>query len=158
VNIQQWLQSLEPYVPLFQTLITSLLLVIVFFLLRKRADALLKAFEKRIDEGSAFKIGGVEFKENSFIRKTADIKQKVEIFGNPDRFELLFKAQSDTWVKSTKAMNVPGGCLVQVSSEQLNPDGSRNIAEALAFVPGVSVRTENPGNPDGGRYLDENTS
>jgi hypothetical protein len=82
----------------------------------------------------------------------------VELFGNPDRLQLLFKAQSDTWSKSTKAMEVPGGCLVQVSSEQRNPDGSWSIAEAVTFVPGVSVFMQDPENPRAGRYLDKSTS
>ena len=67
----------------------------------------------------------------------------VEFFGNPDSFALLCKAssQKEGWMKSTKAMEIPGvGCLVQVTTQQLSPDGnSYALAEALTFVPGVQV-------------------
>ena len=42
-------------------------------------------------------------------------------------------------MKSTKAMELPGGCLVQVTTQQRNPDGSYVVAEALEFVPSVRV-------------------
>jgi hypothetical protein len=58
------------------------------------------------------------------------------VFGNVDSFQLLFKASSKTegWMKSTKAMEVPGGCVVRVTTQQAS-----SIAEALTFVPGVRV-------------------
>ncbi len=63
------------------------------------------------------------------------------VFGDGDVFELVSKAssQSEGWMKSTKAMNVPGGCVVQVTTQQRNPDGSYALAEAVCFVPGVEV-------------------
>ena len=43
-------------------------------------------------------------------------------------------------MKSTKAMEIPEvGCVVQVTTQQRNPDGSYAVAEALTFVPGVEV-------------------
>lgn len=42
-------------------------------------------------------------------------------------------------MKSTKAMQVPGGCVVQVTTQQKNPDGSYSVAEALTYVPGVKI-------------------
>jgi len=39
-------------------------------------------------------------------------------------------------MKSTKAMLVPGGTVIQVTTQQRNPDGSYAVAEALTFVPG----------------------
>lgn len=61
--------------------------------------------------------------------------------GNVDMFQLLCKASSlrEGWMKSTKAMQVPGGCVVQVTTQQRNPDGSYAVAEALTFVPGVRI-------------------
>lgn len=85
------------------------------------------------------------------VTETEDLGAAVATFGDPDRFQLLFKANGKTWEKSTKAMELPGGCLVQVSTDELNPDGSRSVAEALAFVPGVKVVDE-VGRT--GRYLD----
>lgn len=65
----------------------------------------------------------------------------IKVVGNGDAFQLLCKAssQAEGWMKSTKAMQVAGGCLVQVSTQQRNPDGSYAVAEALTFVPGVYV-------------------
>ena len=76
----------------------------------------------------------------------------VVIFGNGDMFQLLCKAssQKEGWMKSTKAMTVPGGAVVQVTTQQRNPNGSYAVAEALTFVPGVAVADD----PDhGGRRL-----
>ena len=72
------------------------------------------------------------------VEKVSD----VEIFGNGDLFQLLSKASSEKqgWMKSTKAMNVTGvGCVVQVTTQQKNINGTCSIAEAVTFVPGVKV-------------------
>jgi hypothetical protein len=66
----------------------------------------------------------------------------ISVFGNGDAFRLLCKASSQEqgWMKSAKAMAIPGaGCLVQVTTQQRNPDGSYAVAEALTFVPGVEI-------------------
>lgn len=63
-------------------------------------------------------------------------------FGDGDTFQLICKAssQAEGWMKSTKAMQIDGvGCVVQVTTQQKNPDGSYSVAEALTFVPGVRV-------------------
>lgn len=72
-------------------------------------------------------------------RETKDIK----VYGDGDTFVLLCKASSaaEGWMKSTKVCNVDGGCIVQVSTQQRNPDGSYSVAEALSFVPGVHIDT-----------------
>jgi len=86
----------------------------------------------------------------------ADTRDKVAdviVIGNGDMFELLCKAFSENqgWMKSAKAMKIPGvGCVVQVTTQQCNPDGSYAVAEAITFVPGVrTVPDEN-----GGRKLE----
>lgn len=69
----------------------------------------------------------------------------IKIFGNGDTFELICKASSNEqgWMKSTKACEIPGvGCIVQVTTQQKNPDGSYSLAEALTFVPGVILERE----------------
>ena len=65
----------------------------------------------------------------------------IRVVGNGDMFRLLCKASSDTegWMKSTKACEVHGGCIVQVTTQQRNADGSYAVAEALSFVPGVKI-------------------
>ena len=61
--------------------------------------------------------------------------------GNGDMFRLLCKASSENegWMKSTKAMELPTGCVVQVTTQQRNPDGSYSIAEAITFVPHMRI-------------------
>ena len=78
--------------------------------------------------------------------KTSDIK----VFGDGDAWKLICKAssKSEGWMKSTKAMEVPGaGCLVQVTTQQLNEDGTYSIAEAVTFVPGTCIDEQT--DPDG---------
>jgi len=76
----------------------------------------------------------------------------IGCFGNGDMFRLLCKAysQAEGWMKSTKAMEVPGGCVVQVKTHQRNHDGTNAVAEAVTFVPGVKITAD----PEfGGRKL-----
>lgn len=71
----------------------------------------------------------------------------LKVFGDGDTFALLCKASSQEqgWMKSTKVCNLPNGCLVQVTTQQENPDGSYSVAEALSFVPDVNMdRTAEP--------------
>lgn len=78
----------------------------------------------------------------------------IQVFGNGDMFQLLCKAssQAEGWIKSTKAMEIPKvGCVVQVTTQQRNPDGSYAVAEALTFVPGVGIKTSR--DPDTGDAL-----
>jgi hypothetical protein len=88
---------------------------------------------------------------NSDESATRDNVSDVEVFGNTDMFKLLCKASSkkEGWMKSTKAMQVSGGCVVQVTTQQRNPDGSYAVAEALTFVPDVKVVEDE----NGGRKL-----
>lgn len=74
---------------------------------------------------------------------TKNVKD-VQFWGNGDTFQLICKASSESegWMKSTKAMEVPGGCVVQVTTQQRNPDGSYALAEAVTFVPGVTIATK----------------
>ena len=65
----------------------------------------------------------------------------LKVYGDGDTFALLCKASSQEqgWMKSTKVCNVVGGCIVQVTTQQKNPDGSYAVAEALTYVPGVQI-------------------
>ena len=71
----------------------------------------------------------------------------IVVFGNGDLFQLLCKASSEKegWMKSTKAMETPLGCVVQVTTQQRNNDGSYAIAEALTFVPSVKIINDEHG-------------
>ena len=76
----------------------------------------------------------------------------IVVFGNGDMFQLLCKAssQDEGWMKSTKAMEVGHGCVVQVTTQQKNNDGTYSIAEALTYVPGVEITEDTE---HGGRKL-----
>ncbi len=61
----------------------------------------------------------------------------LKVFGNPDMWQLLTKASSTSegWMRSTKALEVPGaGCFIQVSTQKHN-----NVAEAICFVRGIEI-------------------
>lgn len=74
------------------------------------------------------------------VASVQDAKSKVPdlvVRGNGDMFQLLCKASSEAknWMKSTKAMEIPGvGCVVQVTTQQ-----GDNVAEALCFVPNCTI-------------------
>lgn len=83
-------------------------------------------------------------RKNLYNYDISDVAQNVpdiKVVGNGDMFRLLCKASSriEGWMKSSKAMEVPGGCVVQTTTQQKNQDGSYSIAEALTFVPGVKL-------------------
>ena len=75
------------------------------------------------------------------ITSGEDAKKKVLdiVFwgGNPDMWQLITKAssKSEGWMRSTKALELPHGCLINVSTQV-----SGAIAEALEFVPGVKIK------------------
>lgn len=75
----------------------------------------------------------------------------IAVVGNGDMFRLLCKASSaaEGWMKSTKAMQTPHGCVVQVTTQQRNIDLTYSVAEALTFVPGVEIADD----INGGRML-----
>ena len=89
---------------------------------------------------------------NSDASGTRKNVSDVTFYGNGDMFQLLCKASSknEGWMKSTKAMTVPGGAVVQVTTQQRNLDGSYALAEALTFVPRATV-VDDP--QHGGRRL-----
>jgi hypothetical protein len=81
---------------------------------------------------------------NSDVSGARENVSDIQVVGDGDMFQLLCKASSEEegWMKSTKAMQVPGGCVVQVTTQQRNADGSYAVAEALTFVPEVAIRDD----------------
>jgi len=80
--------------------------------------------------------------QNSDTSKAKVNVPDIKVFGDGDLFQLISKASSENegWMKSTKAMQIGTmGCLVQVTTQQRNPDGSYSVAEALTYVPGARV-------------------
>lgn len=102
-----------------------------------------------IDTGDDNLVIGSDFVGELSIKKTlhnSDISgakknvPDIKVFGDGDLFKLIAKISSEKegWMKSTKAMEIPHvGCVVQVTTQQRNPDGSYAVAEAVTFVPGV---------------------
>ena len=67
------------------------------------------------------------------------LKEKVSdviVHGNPGRWVCTSKASSKEqgWMKSTKVLQLPAGCLVQVSTQQ-----GDNVAEALTYAIGTTI-------------------
>lgn len=71
----------------------------------------------------------------------------IKIFGDEELWVLICKASSESegWMKSTKAMQLPRGCLIQVTTQQRNLDGSYSVAEALTYAPDVSIMGDDSG-------------
>ena len=73
---------------------------------------------------------------NSNVSEAKKNVSDLIVYGEGDVFKLLSKAssKSEGWMKSTKAMQVPTGCVIQVTTQQ-----GDHVAEALTFVPGVKL-------------------
>jgi hypothetical protein len=65
----------------------------------------------------------------------------IVFWGDGDTWKLISKASSENegWMKSTKAVQLNEGCLVQVTTQQRNPDGSYSLAEAVTFAPKARI-------------------
>ena len=66
----------------------------------------------------------------------------IEFWGDSQTFVLISKASSkeEGWMKSTKAMQTGNSVVLQVTTQQRNPDGSYVIAEALTTIPLSRIR------------------
>ena len=71
---------------------------------------------------------------------TKNVKD-IMFWGDGDIFKLISKAssQDEGWMKSTKAMDVGNGVVIQVTTQQRNEDNSYSVAEAITFVPNVKI-------------------
>ena len=75
---------------------------------------------------------------NTDISGTSKNVPDVVVFGNGDAWKLLCKAssQKEGWMKSTKVLDIGNNhSVIQVTTQQRNPDGSYTIAEAITHVP-----------------------
>lgn len=79
---------------------------------------------------------------NTTASQAKDNVKDIIFWGDGNMWKLLGKASSknEGWMKSSKAMEVPHGCVVQVTTQQ----GS-NVAEAVTFVPGVKIEETKEG-------------
>jgi len=77
---------------------------------------------------------------NTTASSTKENVKDVQFWGDSDTWKLICKAWSEEeeWMKSTKAMEIPGaGCMVQVSTQN-----EELIAEAVTFVPGAKIKED----------------
>jgi hypothetical protein len=98
-----------------------------------------------------FKDNNMKTLGNTTVNAAKKNVSDLVIYGNGDTFKLICKAssQKEGWMKSTKAMEIPGvGCVIQVTTQQAalvghmrRPTQEINyaVAEALTFVPGVQI-------------------
>jgi len=78
---------------------------------------------------------------NTCSNRTIENVSDVTFWGNRDTFKLISKASSEKegWMKSTKAMQCGNSVVVQVTTQQRNPDGSYAVAEAVTTVPNAVI-------------------
>lgn len=81
--------------------------------------------------------------DNTNVSEAKENVSDIKVFGNGDLFQLICKASSKEqgWMKSTKAMPTKQGVVIQVTTQQ-----GENVAEALTFVPGAIIQTDENGN------------
>ena len=81
--------------------------------------------------------------DNTNVAEAKANVSDIKVFGNGDLFQLIAKVSSKEqgWMKITKAMQTPMGCVIQVTTQQ-----NDHVAEALTFVPGASIKVDDNGN------------
>lgn len=142
--MNEFLEAADGYVGLISTILWVCLVAFLVCAFREQIVGVLRALEARIEAGAEFKVAGLEV--GKLVTETADLGDEVKIHGNPDNLKLLFKAQGKGWKKSTKALELPNGCVVQVTTERQSATGDWASAEAVVFVPDVKVIEESEDN------------
>ena len=87
----------------------------------------------------------VEEKDLSRTDMTEAEESGIETYGDPGAWVCICKAtnEKEGWMKSTKAMQVgSAGCLIQVTTQQKNKDGSWALAEAVCFAERVNLTVD----------------
>jgi hypothetical protein len=76
------------------------------------------------------------------IRPAPKAPAALKITGNPDLWQTLQKVTDPAtgWTKTTRAMQVPGGVLINTCSRKT---GAPIAAEALVMVPGCHLMRDN---------------
>jgi hypothetical protein len=120
------------------------------FIIEGNADDIYHC-NKEVFEEKYAALGTGKTLHNSDVSGARKNVKDIQVVGDGDLFQLLCKASSENegWMKSTKAMTTGTGCVVQVTAQQRNADGSYSVAEALTYVPGVTIAD----NKNGGRKL-----
>lgn len=87
---------------------------------------------------------GIKSLHNTCANGAKKNVKDIVFWGDGDMFKLISKASSENegWMKSTKAMQCGSAVVVQVTTQQRNPDGSYSIAEALTTVYSSKIEEE----------------
>ena len=143
---ESFLKTLSLFIPLIQTFIWILLIGLIYFIGRRKINDLLEVLTDRIKKGSSLEAGPFKVGEDPKLitntKEFAEYKLDEKIYGNPDHFKTLFKVVTNDLKKSTKAMELENGCLVQVTTERKSDNGKWDIAENLTFVPNASIEKD----------------
>lgn len=118
-------------------------------------DGYLAVSPKEAFENGYSALDGEKTLHNSTVSGAKKNVSDLVVFGDGDTFKLICKASSknEGWMKSTKAMEIPGvGCVVQVTTQQ-----GQNVAEALSFVPGVKIKLIDTTKNNGRRIVKDDT-
>ncbi|MCW3107104.1 MAG: hypothetical protein JWQ09_1610 [Segetibacter sp.] len=140
-------ELIPEYTSLIQTAIWILVVVAIYLAGRKKINEIAVALIERIRKGSSIEAGFLKVGEApDLITSTKQFAEKEsteKFYGNPDHFITLFKVVSKDLKKSTKAMRLEHGCLIQVTTERRAPSGEWNISEAITFIPNTTVVKDN---------------
>lgn len=118
------------------------LALLVFQQLKKPAIQLLQNIAEKSKDARSIKISEFSIEVNStedFKEVSGKLGRPTAIMGSPDLFRLVCKASNTMLSKSTKVMNLPAGCLVQVSTKEASESGDIAVAEALTYIPGLNI-------------------
>lgn len=104
----------------------------------KKKKTLIRGYINKYKDGSKMKT-----LDNTNIDEVKKQVPDVKVFGNGDLFQLISKAssKSEGWMKSTKAMDMDGGVVIQVTTQNMG-----HVAEALTFVRDAYISVDNKGN------------
>jgi hypothetical protein len=81
-----------------------------------------------------------------YLKKKEEMGIKPVVNGDPDLVQLLCQVAAPDMKKSTKIINMPKGCVVLISTRELDDHGQVHLAEAAAYVPGVNVEVQRDDN------------
>lgn len=79
---------------------------------------------------------------NNFdLDKKSRRAKDLSVVGNANAFQLISGVSSNCegWARSTRAMEVQGGCIVHSSTQQRNPEGDYALSESMVYIPGVKI-------------------